>query len=183
MAVAAIAADGSVTCEQVRPSEGSVSVHAVSFQNYSGLLDCSYRTADLRSGYFSGAETNFCSAAAQVQLPQGAEVSGMSCLVDDSEPGMRWVSVDFVRYPLPREVPASLSPDALTPPVFSSGSSDTNALQVLTITPAADATNTIVDNKNYTYLIIARFYLSGTGTFTTVGTRLGLYGCTVDYRH
>jgi hypothetical protein len=184
MAVAAIAADGSVTCEQVRPSEGSVPVHAVSFQNFSSMKDCNYRAAALAPGFFIGAENSHCTAAAQVQLPQGAEVTGVSCLVHDGGAGGKQIRVNFARYPIPREATGSLIPDSFTSiGVGSTGNAPENALQVLRVTPAPNTTIPIVDNENYAYLIVADFYSNEVDSFTAISSQLGLRGCTVDYRY
>jgi hypothetical protein len=185
MAVAAIDADGSVTCEQWRPNEGIFSVALSAFVPYDGGGPSCQYVANLLSsaGYFRGNSISNCHAVAQVQLPEGAEITRGVCRLIDSS------AVGYMRMQVFRQSNA-FAPDqyyvynVIATSESTTGVSMASPIEVVTaeIEDGADA-YTVVDNENYQYFVRVTFQSDLVTSFDTIQSTLSLSGCGVYYRY
>lgn len=140
---------------------GAVSVAGGGFHDINEANTCQLSQTSFMLNYSAG---NGCDAFASVQLPDGATLTHMDCLVFDNDSGSS-VNIDVDL----RRIDLATSGASI---VFSSASSvDSPSLQTI-----SDTTTTLgkVDNSSYAYLLWADF-----GPSSPVG--LVLYGCTIGY--
>lgn len=163
---AGLSGGGSTGSVTLSIAPGNVSVAGVGFHD-SGIGGCVLSLGNQTAEYSSG---NSCVAFSPIQLPHGAEVTGMSCLVLDNNSDS--FSTMFVR--LHRK---NLLTGENTEVAVTSTSVDSVSLQTISFnTSSIPAGNGDIDNANFAYALWASF---GSGTLTS----LALHGCTIEYQY
>ncbi len=187
MAVTSIGADGSVTCEQWRASEGAYQVSPWSFVGEGGQADgCEYRPSHTfqSMGFFTGVQTNHCRAIAQLQLPQGAELAGVTCRVTDARPGNMRIYAELVANNARTfDLTQSSSTSYLATTNNSSGVDNATAVEVIGAATSTNLSARFVDNNTRLYFLRLFYYSDGTTAFNSIMGNLGVFGCRVTYRY
>jgi hypothetical protein len=181
-AVTEIGADGSVTCDQVRRLEDVYALSPHSFVSEGGGVDnCTYIASHLYSGgYFRGTQTNDCRAIAQLHLPDGAEVTGMSCHAYDSTANNIRIQPILIRTTARTFDPNAANTDAT---LLTGPSSNGTGAQLLSATINQWTTATaIVNNREYFYQLRVFFSSDGSTPFDSIAATMVFGGCSVTYR-
>ncbi len=163
--------------------DGAVSLSAFAFSEWTSSNSSSSACQELRVvnyAYFDlyWAKSTSCSLTAPVHLPQGATVTGLSCLVNDELYG---TTADSNFYPITlRQLDLTT---ATTNGILSNGTSSSNVgLQTLTATPFdPDAPELVVDNTQYAYTLMVTANYADDVAPAVEGNTLKLHGCKVEY--
>ena len=187
MAVTSIGADGSVTCEQWRESEGSYQVSPWAFVGEGGQTDgCEYRPSHTfqSMGFFTGTQINHCRAIAQLQLPQGAELAGVTCRVTDAKPGNMRIYAELVANNARTfDLTQSSGTSYLATTNNSSGVDNATAVEVVGATTSTSMSARFVDNNTRLYFLRLFYYSDGSTAFDSILGNLGVFGCRVTYHY
>lgn len=173
-AVTAVGADGSVTCGAWRASEVVVNIGHDAFRSLRQAAVCEY-VSSASIGYFLATETR-CEARAPLQLPQGVEITGFSCVVQEvGFNGAR--TMDAVLYRSPADT--IIASEATTIETLATTNPSTGVSisqppeRLVGQMPAAPV---IVDNNAFHYRL-------GVNFVTAPSDIAELYGCRVTYRY
>jgi hypothetical protein len=158
--------------------EGAASISGVAFRNENSDTDqetqCQLKHTSTYSYYraVAGADSASCDAFADIRLPHGRTLTGLSCTVydDTGTSGIR-IKFNLIRVSLSEETDSKLFE---TP-----RSTGVDQREQLSDTTIDNPANGIVDNKAFTYKIYANF---STNDFSSIGDNGRLYGCSVSYR-
>jgi hypothetical protein len=150
---------------------------------------CEYRVIDrgYHFGYIhSGTEQDSCYAMAQLQLPDGAEITGVSCRVHDATTQGR------IRVWLQTHDPENMGDwlrEYRWASQISSGGGSEETITIDTVMTPYTSPLRFVNNAEFYYLLRVEFQSNGFTRFddfdnsTEIGALLKLYGCTVKYRY
>jgi hypothetical protein len=166
MAVTSIDADGSVTCDEWRRSEGVARLVVPTLTPMSDPATCHFQYS------FNGfrGTASVCWLGAQVYLPQGAEVTELSCEVIDSVPGDTRVTALFQR-----------NDEGWITSNASQGNDGDS--ETITGTVPTNLQPLIVDNDYFAYRVRLRFDAGAAGSFDAIGgVPPSVRSCSVKYR-
>jgi hypothetical protein len=156
---------------------GAVSINGVGFWDENSPdheINCQWDHSLGAYSYYrdvGGATIGACDAVANIQLPQGRTVTGMSCTAYDNS-GVNSNAITFVLYR------TALTGGAFVNLLQTPASVDSTAVQQLSDTTINNHANATIDNSAYTYTIFASF---STNNFSNLGTNGRIYGCSVSY--
>ncbi|MCK0154608.1 hypothetical protein MWU49_12890 [Alcanivorax sp. S6407] len=175
--------DQRITDLEAKLPDGAVSLSAFAFSEWTSSNSSSSACQELRIlnyVYFDmyWAKSTSCSLTAPVHLPQGATVTGLSCLVNDELYG---TAADSNFYPITlRQLDLTT---ATTNGILSTGTSSSDVgLQTLTATPFdPDAPELVVDNTQYAYTLMVTANYADDVAPAVEGNTLKLHGCKVEY--
>ena len=175
--------DQRITDLEAKLPDGAVSFSAFAFSEWTSSNSSSSACQELRIlnyVYFDlyWAKSTSCSLTAPVHLPQGATVTGLSCLVDDELYGS---TADSNFYPVTlRQLNLTT---ATTNGILSTSTSSSDVgLQTLMATPFdPDAPELVVDNTQYAYTLMVTANYADDVAPAVDGNTLQLHGCKVEY--
>ena len=175
--------DQRITDLEAKTPDGAVSLSAFAFSEWTASTNSSSTCQMLRIvnyAYFDlfWAKSTTCSMTAPAHLPQGATVTGLSCLVDDELYGS---TEDSNFYPISlRRLDLAT---ANTTNIYSTSTVSSNSgLQTLTGIPSTPtAEDLIIDNSQYAYTVMVTALYADDVDATVAGNNLKLHGCTVEY--
>ena len=151
-------------------AKGAVSVPGAAFSDDTGDPDC--RVGRAAYAYFLAdpdATDRDCDLVAGIQLPDGADLTSMSCALFDAS-----TAGGMEAYLLRVEL-ATGEPEYV---FVTAGTVDSGIVQLVADGGAEEGTAR-VDNGKFAYYLAAAF--SGTD-FTGIGNDMRVYGCTVSYK-
>lgn len=175
--------DQRLTDLEAKLPDGAVSLSAFAFSEWTSSNSSSSACQELRVvnyAYFDPywAKSTSCSLTAPVHLPQGATVTGLSCLVNDEFYG---TTADSHFYPVTlRQL--DLTTATTNGILMTSTTSSNVGLQTLSATPFdPDAADLIVDNAQYAYTLMVTANFADDVAPAVDGNNLLLHGCKVEY--
>ena len=175
--------DQRLTDLEAKLPDGAVSLSAFAFSEWTSSNSSSSACQELRIvnyAYFDlyWAKSTSCSLTAPVHLPQGATVTGLSCLVNDELYG---TTADSHFYPVTlRQL--DLTTATTNGILMTSTTSSNVGLQTLSATPFdPDAADLIVDNSQYAYTLMVTANFADDVAPAVDGNNLLLHGCKVEY--
>ena len=175
--------DQRITDLEAKVPDGAVSLSAFAFSEWQASTNPN-RNCHMRRlqnyAYFLLPEafSSGCSMTAPVHLPQGATVTGLSCLVDDA---MYGTTADSHFYPVTLRRLNLTTPD--TTGILATGTTSSNVgVQTLTATPFdPEAPELVIDNTQYAYTLMVSADYAGDVAPAVDGNTLKMHGCTVTY--
>jgi hypothetical protein len=170
-ALTALTVGSSVSEAKPPKKSGAVSVAGAAFTDDSGDARCRVAKGAFAS-YVADAEAGDvdCDLVAGIQLPDAAELTTLTCSVYDGHLA-NVMEVYLLRVDL-----ATGEPDYV---FVTSGTVDSGTVQLVG-DGAAEADTSIVDNGHYAYYVAAAF---AHNDFSSIGTDMRVYGCTVGFEH
>ena len=175
--------DQRITDVEAKLPDGAVSFSAYAFSEWTNSNNPSStcQWARLGSyGYFDlyWAQSVGCKVTTPVHLPQGATVTGMSCLVEDEIYGTT-ADTYFGGASLRRK---SLTTGALDVPYRIATSSTSTGLQSITGAPnTPNELDRVIDNTQYAYTLMVDMVYADDVAAAVSGNNLLLHACNVSY--
>ena len=169
IAGAGLSGGGTTGAVTLKRASGSVSVSGVNFKPYNST-GCDAYSSTYYYYYTSSTDSN-CESLAGVFLPDGATLTGLSCMLYDND-GVSYSSYAI----LWRSSIADFSSDNLFSTPATTNSPSPQTLQDNT----SNTSPNVVDNSLYNYYV---HWKSNSHDTSAVGTNAKIYNCTISYTY